>query len=421
MNSRQSSRALSPSRTGFTIIELLVTIVIIAVLVALLVPAVSSIRESARKTQCQNNLKQMGIGFQAFSDSDPKQRFATGAADFLRDGCPDSIGWIANLDQSGALAPEGMLCPSNPALGSQLLNQLLTTDTNNGSVTAEQKDITDGFCDAFDPSGGNYLATGAARVSYLNGKVLEGYNTNYTPSWFLVRGQIGPDAIGSAGGNKGIKDGPFLDRHLTQGGLRQGNLAILTGSDPPSNHIPLMGDGNSGNETLSTAINDSLPVGTPLVELFTRGPAVYDSAGPAIKLIQGANGNVLDLAAIQPTSYPQPGEVVGHGGVGNNETTYQSNTGDWSATLGGAGLAKLCLQDTRGWSPVHRDSCNLLMADGSVKSVQDLNGDGFLNPGFPVEPGDNPASGNVGYLDGAVEMSSFEVFSGTYLHFKHDD
>jgi len=386
MNSRQSSRALSPSRTGFTIIELLVTIVIIAVLVALLVPAVSSIRESARKTQCQNNLKQMGIGFQEFSDSDPKQRFATGAADFLRDGCPDSIGWIANLDQSGALAPEGMLCPSNPALGSQLLNQLLTTDTNNGSVTAEQKDITDGFCDAFDPSG-----------------------------------QIGPDAIGSAGGNKGIKDGPFLDRHLTQGGLRQGNLAILTGSDPPSNHIPLMGDGNSGNETLSTAINDSLPVGTPLVELFTRGPAVYDSAGPAIKLIQGANGNVLDLAAIQPTSYPQPGEVVGHGGVGNNETTYQSNTGDWSATLGGAGLAKLCLQDTRGWSPVHRDSCNLLMADGSVKSVQDLNGDGFLNPGFPVEPGDNPASGNVGYLDGAVEMSSFEVFSGTYLHFKHDD
>lgn len=182
-----------------------------------------------------------------------------------------------------------------------------------------------------------------------------------------------------------------------------------------------MGDGNSGNETLSIAINETLPAGTPLVELFTRGPAVYDSTGPSIKLIQGASGTVLDLAAIQPTSYPQPGEVVGHGGVGNNETTYQSNTGDWSATLGGAGLAKLCLQDTRAWSPVHRGSCNLLMADGSVKSVDDLNGDGFLNPGFPVEPGDNPASGSVGYLDGTVEMSSFEVFSGTYLHFKHDD
>jgi len=88
---------------------------------------------------------------------------------------------------------------------------------------------------------------------------------------------------------------------------------------------------------------------------------------------------------------------------------------------GESNVQKLCLQDTRGWAPVHRGSCNLLMADGSVKSVKDLNGDGFLNPGFPVEPGDDPAANKVGYLDGTTEMSSYEVFSGPYLHFKHDD
>jgi prepilin-type N-terminal cleavage/methylation domain-containing protein len=94
----------SRGRAGFTLVELLVVIAIIGILVALLLPAVQAAREAARRSECQNNLKQIGLGVHMFHDTNkfmPNNGRNTGD---VRDWC-----WafqiLPNIEQGNLFTP----------------------------------------------------------------------------------------------------------------------------------------------------------------------------------------------------------------------------------------------------------------------------------------------------------------------------